>query len=414
MHRLDRLRAAALQIGGQRTVPIDAIEDLLLLGGWTIPAPGARAAVRRTIDALADSGELVRDAAGRFDPSEAVNLMIVAGLAGTNDFWRDHYVVTGRSLVAGLCGGSPGWPPDPATLAPRDFAVGVTRIFHLLPAIRAGRWRLRLPLPVEDVHLIGLAVECDDMPAPPAFAPGRIEVTAAGGAATVTLRARYRFRAHAGLPHGAAESPDGHGRWLAAREGAIRVTPAVRALASRIAGGERDAERQVALFRDHIFDHFACGVVPPDPVERQSTPDRVLANDWFDCRIGSALLVALCRARGIAARLVGGYLLWAAPTEHYWVEAWLPGKGWTPYDLLAWDLSAGGRDPAWRDVYAGAVDYRMKTQVFPDIFTGAPGIGMAAPWHRLPQAIPGGTRTRFVAAADGRPLYTEDVVHLTE
>ena len=92
----------------------------------------------------------------------------------------------------------------------------------------------------------------------------------------------------------------------------------------------------------------------------------------------------------------------------------MPDRGWTPFDLLAWDLSAGGRDAAWRDLFAGAIDYRMKTQIFPDIFTGAPGVPMGAGFHRLLSLDGAATRTSVVTIPDGALIYADTVQVFTD
>ncbi len=51
----------------------------------------------------------------------------------------------------------------------------------------------------------------------------------------------------------------------------------------------------------------------------------------------------------------------------------------------------------------------MKTQVFPLAFTGAVGVPMTPPWHRLSRAIPGGVETRFVAIPSGDLLYADEI-----
>ena len=225
-----------------------------------------------------------------------------------------------------------------------------------------------------------------------------------------SLSARFSFVAHAGMPYGSgAGEPEQLATWLATSEGAVQVTPGVATLANRLAAGAQGPFAEVMAFYDYMIDKMACGRLHLDALAGEPPTDWVIASGWFDCRLGAALLVALCRARGIPARLVGGYPLWQATSEHFWMEAWIPDRGWTPFDLLAWDLSAGGRDRAWRDVYAGAVDYRMTTQVFPEIFTGAPGVPMGAAWQRLARATPEGVETRLVSIRDGHLIYADTV-----
>ena len=381
---------------GRRTVDAAAIEASLLLGGFAVAPWAAGAAALAEVRAVMAAIRPPSDTG--FDPAEMINRMVAAGRAGKLDFWRSRYVATGRRLLGGS------GVPDVAVLPPRRFTLEISRRFDLT----GQRARLRLPLPLEGPALEDLSVQLrlPDAVASHRIVQGRLEAVVAEVTGEVTIGARLSFTARPGVPQGpdpAADDP----RWLAPNQGPIQLTRQVRALAGRLAGKLEPAEA-VPAFYDHLLDAFTCGVMPYDRLAGPAT-DWVLEIRWYDCRLGAALLVALARARGIPARLVGGYLLWQVPTEHYWAEVHLPGQGWTPYDLLGWDLSAGGADAEWRGVLAGAVDYRMRTQCLPDIFTGAAG-GRAAPaWHRLARATATGTETRFVSVADGRLLYAETV-----
>ncbi len=394
-----------------RTVPEHRIRDMLALAGWTFEARETGDDVQRhAADAL---GRLIAQGLPwgdhaverHFDPVEVLNFLKWQGLAGKNGFWADRFVPTGRRLVQALAGIAGNGPADFTVTYQRTFGAGS------LPLNRPIRLRLPLPVPhpslldlrVEDVSAAGLSsrIAADGC---------RLEMRGVlASAEAVKVSQTLHFTC---LPQTQdTESGSDLDLYLAPDEGYVQVTARVRALAYRLSAAADTPQRKVEAFWDFFFDHLCLGAVHYDLIDTSgAATDRVLETGWFDCQVGSALLVALCRACGIPARLVGGALLYtAAPTLHYWAEIWFDDDGWRAFDLACWDLSRGGRDAGWRTRFAGDVDARMTMQRFPLQFTGPSGATLPPAWHVVNASTGIGARTSILAVSDGQLVFDDEI-----
>jgi len=386
-----------LLVDARRRVADEAsIVDLVALYGWALELRRgerelAQREAREALDRWVAMGlPFARDADGarRFDPVEVIGFYKHAGRARGDPF-LERAVAQSRALALAFHEGAPSAlsPPRVDTLARTHFDVSLVRTFDISRGAPGQPLLLRVPLPVDDGTLDGVAID----PAAPAGAnveisPGRLDVRLPHpGAATIPIGVRVSFwsdpsRRGRGF---AALDADEAALYTRASEGLVKVSERVAALAARLAAGAREPLAVVRRFVDFLTDEITIGAVHYDRLDRAAPLDSVLESRWCDCQMASALLVALCRARDIPARLCSGYLLTpATPSGHYWAEAWIDGA-WRPFDSAAADLAAGGRDAAWRDYYFGRVDHRMTTQVLPRVFNLAPSVRLPPLWHTL-------------------------------
>ena len=406
-----------------RVAPEAAIVEMLVLLGWAIDAmAGRREQARReaasTLErwiAMGLAYERSPSGERRFDPAEVSNFPRRA----PDPFYAERFVPQGRAIVLAFHRrvASRDAPPPPDTLPPERFTVTHSREFALAPAARGARTLLRMPLPIEDETLTGLRHE---LVAPPGLdaeavaSTGRLDVRVrAPGAPTVTLSVRTTFVSDPS-GRGAAHTPlSASERELYTRpvEGVVRVTPRIRALADELAAGERGGFAIASRCIDFVIERLTCGVVHYDELDPAAPTDWVLDSRWYDCHMGSALVVAMCRARGIPARLVAGNLLLPAiASGHYWLEVWDEDHGWMPIDTNVGDLSMRGRDRAWRDYFVGRLDYRMKTQVLPRVFNLAPSVRFPHTWHLLTRIAGDGVESATFDSATGALVYRDHLV----
>ena len=406
-----------------RVVDEARIVEMLVLLGWPIDVRlGRREQAHREAAATLErwigmglAHEQSSSGTRRFDPAEVSNFFRRA----RDPFYAERYVPVGRALALAFHRGavSAVAPPSPDTLPPERFTVTQSREFVLPRVAPRTRVLLRLPLPIEDEALRELRYELvapPDADAELAAAPGRLDVrVAAPDALTIALAVRATFVSD---PSHRSTSPaplSDADRDLYTRpaEGIVRVTSRIRALADEIAGNESEPFAVARRCLDFLIDRLTCGIVHYDELDPAAPTDWVLDTGWFDCQLGSALVVAMCRARGIPARLVAGNLIVPATASgHYWFEVWQVGRGWVPFDTNVCDLSMRGRDPAWRDYYVGKLDYRMKMQILPRVFNLSPSVRFPAAWHMLARIDGDGVESSTFDNATGALVYRDRIV----
>jgi hypothetical protein len=382
-----------------RTVPESRLLDMLLLGGWAFELESGRGA-----EALANTLASLESWIGLglpygrskrgerlYDPVEVLNFMKWAGLQGLDRFWLDRYVETGRALVRDWVDRCDGLS-SPDGYGDARFHVTLERTFDIRHFAPGTKLRLRMPVPlstayVRDIDILPLVPP--ELRADVMVSDGRIDARlAAGGGPTLEIGAQVSFVATPRPADTVTQrdqlNPAEADIYLRPVDGLVRITPRIQTLANSLTDPDSDPWNNVRSFWNYMLDELASGTVHYDQIDPHAPGDFVLQSGWYDCRLGSALFVTLCRARGIPARILSGHLLYGlAPTNHYWAEVWIDGRGWLPFDFLCWDLSAGGRDLKWRDHFAGSIDYRMVTQCLPKSFTGSIGVRLPAAWHML-------------------------------
>jgi Transglutaminase-like superfamily len=375
-----------------RTVPESTILEMCHLAGWACErnqgSPG-KALTRRAFENWIAMGLGVRrevDGDRYFDPAEVLNFIKHAGLNNLDPFWTERVVPTARRLLAEMP------KSDLCT-----FAVNIRRTFNTRSLAAGAPLRLRMPLPLASEHLFDLEVEPHALGsgARVAVSRGRLEVRSqASNSGEVTIGATATFKARSqnqdrGRSLSGASSPDLS--YLRPRDGMIVVSDRVAALAGSLAGPVADPWVTLRAFWNYCLDEFAQGAVHYDQVDMEQPGDWLLDSGWGDCQLVAALFASMCRARGIPARILSGFYLYAAcPSNHFWAEAWIEGLGWRPFDFVCWELSGGGRDPQWRDTFFGRLDCRLTTQCLPLDFTGAIGIKIPSAWHIVQSALPDG------------------------
>lgn len=347
-----------------------------------------------------------------FDPVEVVNHMKWAGLKGWDDFWARHFVRTGRLFAAEFMG-SRATPEHDGRPATERFHLTFLRCFDLRQLSNQRKVRLRLPLPLSEFASDICVTPV--LPTGPSIrttqSDGRLEFQFDGPCdSLVEIGGEIIFSANGYAINHSPNVLDAASREIHTRasEGLIKITPRIKDLALTLT--QKNPLETIKAFFNYIIDELSCGMVRYDQIDTDAPGDWVLDSGWYDCQLGSALFVSLCRALEIPSRLVSGHMLYRlGPGFHYWAEVWVPDRGWLPFDFLCWDLSEGGRDAPWREHFAGRVDCRMITQCLPLSFTGPMSIRFPSAWHLLNAPMPEGMRITF-SELNGALIYSDELV----
>lgn len=400
-------------------VGADEIVEQILVQCWMFEArAGERAAARRlaerTLERLLSRGlPHARGPGGepRLDPYAANNLLKSRAGEPADESFADWQRTTRRNATS-------------LPAAPHLYRFDLRREWHAYAAPPGRPLVFRLPLPLRgaqpggaDVRLVepaGALLERRD-------APGRVElrVDAAAARGPVVAELSVTFAGSESRDPGTSSGPVGgpvasdDALWLRAPEGLVARSPDVDALAARLRQGQATARDLLHRIWDHLIGSLRFGDVHRGDLDPADPLGSVMRLGVADCVLGSSLLVALCRASGVPARILSGFLLHPANVgPHSWAEVRLGDAGWVPFDFGAWVYSAGdARDPGWGTFFRGRVDARFVAEVAPREFTGW---GCAPPppsWYRLERLRGDRIEHTLHALPDGK-LLRRDLLDL--
>lgn len=369
--------------------PDDVIEQILIQC-WLFQArAGEHAAARlraeRTLERLLAKGLIYRNCPDgmRLDPY-AANNMIKSRRGELDDEAWGAWQETARRNAVSL-------PAEP-----RIYRFTIRREWHGYKATPGRPIVLRLPLPLRNaqcapaqVRLVepaGIGGDIREM-------PGRIELRfeSAPARGPIVAEAQVLFTAREvrdpltpAAPIG-VQVPSEDEIWLRDREGVVIQSAPVQSLAAELAKPCANAREFVYSAWNWLMSRFRFGDVHRSNLDAADPLGGVLRSRLADCVIGSSLLIALCRARGIPARLLTGYLLHPANLgPHSWAEVRVAPDLWIPVDYGSWCYCAGDvTDPVWATFFRGRVDARFIAEVAPREFTGWGSAPPPANWFRL-------------------------------
>jgi hypothetical protein len=397
----------------------DDIVEQILVQCWMFEARAgnrsfARLKAEQTLERLLAGGlaHAARpDGSLLLDPYAANNSLKARAGELADEAWASWQQTTRRnatSLPSGAC----------------RYTLGLRREWHVYAAAAGRPLVFRLPLPLRDsqrgparVRLLEPANALMELRETPGRVELRLDPAATRGPVVAELSVDFDGAETCdslvpsdplGAAIGAADQI-----WLRDREGLIAPSPAVSALAAELARGCATARDLVYSTWNWLMRNLRFGDVHREDLDADDALGSLLLSRRADCMLGSSLLVAVCRARGVPARLLTGFLLHPANLgPHSWAEVRLSADQWVPFDFGSWCYCAGDPDdPQWGNFFRGRVDARFVAEVAPRDFTGWGSAPPPARWYRLERLRGDRIEHTLHALPDGA-LVRRDVMDL--
>jgi len=351
----------------------------------------------------------------------------------TDGLWLDPYAA--NNLIKARAGelDDPAWGAWQRTT--RRNATSLPAGTHLYRFTMRREWHgytatpgrpivLRLPLPLRGaqrgaarVRLLEPSGALLDLREAPGRVELRVDAARAGGPIVAELEVDFTGaeQRDALAPAAMLGAPvqGGDELWLRDREGLVVQDAAVAALAASLASGCADARAFVHAAWRWLMSQLRFGDWHRADLDMADPLGGLLGSRLADCMLGSSLLVALCRAQGVPARLLGGYLLHPANIgPHSWAEVRVAPGEWMPVDFGSWCYSAGNADdPEFGGYFLGRVDARYVAEVAPRDFTGWGSAPPPERWYRL-EKLDGQRIVHTLHALPDNRLFRRDVLDL--
>jgi hypothetical protein len=343
------------------------------------------------------------------DPYAANNAIRSRVGEPADEAWRD-WLYTGRRSARSL--------PS----LPHRYRLTLRREWHVFNRTNGRPLIFRLPLPrrqparawsVRLLEPVAALIDRHD-------AEGRIELRVAPSAGSpVIAESIVEFESGETRDSGATPAalvdpiPAEEQLWLRLGEGLIKPSIRIAHLARHLADTAGDARAYAHAAWAWLMRNLRCGDVLRSELDADDPLGGVFDRPVADCVLASSLLVAICRAAGIPARLVSGFLLHpAAVAPHSWAEVRLCANDWAPFDFASWSYCAGDPvDPEWGNFYRGRIDARMTAEVAPREFTGWGSAPAPQRWFRL-ERLRGNRMEHTLHSLDTGELIRRDVLEL--